>query len=311
VASYIVFLGLFFGLIGVFILHPDFNLPAYTGFSIRIGPLWPILFVTIACGAISGWHSIVSSSGTARQLEYETDARPVGGGVMFVEMMLAIFALVIAGTFASMADYSAMIAKGPGAIFAGGVSKFLGALGLPAGLGAAYGSVMMIVLAVTIMQLVIRFMRVATSELLSDISPIFRNVHIGTIIASILGMILVLTGWWQYLWVLFGGANQLMASLALMLVTAYLMSEGRPAAWTFYPMVFMFFTTAAALVYTSYSLLGRVFSGAVKGEALVGNTLMGLVGFFLVIAAIILGYEGVKAFSRYRSVKAQPAPAKA
>jgi carbon starvation protein len=311
VASYIVFLGLFFGLIGVFILHPNFNLPAYTGFSIKIGPLWPILFVTIACGSISGWHSIVSSSGTARQLEYETDARPVAGGVMFVEMMLAIFALIIAATFASFGDYSTAIAKGPGAIFAGGVSKFLGALGMPAQLGASYGSVMMIVLAVTIMQLVVRFMRVATSELLGDVSPIFKNVHIGTIVASILGIILVLTGWWQYLWILFGGANQLMASLALMLVTAYLMSEGRPAAWTFYPMIFMFFTTAAALVYTSYSLLGKVFTGAVKGEALIGNTLMGLVGFFLVIAAIILGWEGVKAFQRYHALKAQAAPAKA
>ncbi len=311
VASYIVFLGLFFGLIGVLILHPNFNLPAYAGFSIKIGPLWPILFVTIACGAISGWHSIVSSSGTARQLEYETDARPVGGGVMFVEMMLAIFALVIAGTVASFAEYSTAIAKGPGAIFAGGVSRFLGVLGLPATLGATYGSVMMIVLAVTIMQLVIRFMRVATSELMSDISPIFRNVHIGTFIASVLGLILVITGWWQYLWILFGGANQLMASLALMLVTAYLMSEGRPAAWTFIPMIFMFFTTAAALVYTSYSLLDKVFTGAVKGEALIGNTLMGFVGFFLVIAAIILGWEGIKAFSRYRAMKGEPAPAKA
>ncbi len=311
VASYIVFLGLLFGIIGIFILHLDFTLPIATSFSIPIGPLWPMMFVTIACGAISGWHSIVSSSGTARQLEYETDARPVGGGVMFVEMMLAIFALVIAGTIASPAEYKAAIVKGPGVIFAGGVSKFLGALGMPGDLGSAYGSVMMIVLAVTIMQLVIRFMRVATSELLSDISPIFRNVHIGTVIASILGIILVLTGWWQYLWVLFGGANQLMASLALMLVTAYLMSEGRPAAWTFVPMIFMFFTTVAALLYTSYMLLQKVFTGAVKGEALVGNTLMGFVGFFLVIAAIILGVEGVKAFARYRAIRAQAAPAKA
>ena len=230
---------------------------------------------------------------------------------MFVEMMLAIFALIIAATFASFGDYSTAIAKGPGAIFAGGVSKFLGALGMPAQLGASYGSVMMIVLAVTIMQLVVRFMRVATSELLGDVNPIFKNVHIGTIVASILGIILVLTGWWQYLWILFGGANQLMASLALMLVTAYLMSEGRPAAWTFYPMIFMFFTTAAALVYTSYSLLSKVFTGAVKGEALIGNTLMGLVGFFLVIAALILGWEGVKAFQRYRALKGQAAPAKA
>ena len=312
VASYIVFLGLLFGIIGVFVLHPNFTLPAYTGFSIKIGPIWPIMFVTIACGAISGWHSLVSTSGTARQLEYETDARPVGGGVMFVEMMLAIFALVIAGTiYASSAEYGAAVAKGPGVIFAAGVSKFLGALGLPLDTGRSYGSVMMIVLAVTIMQLVIRFMRIATSELLSDISPIFRNVHIGTIIASILGMVLVLTGWWQYLWVLFGGANQLMASLALMLVTAYLMSEGKPAAYAFYPMIFMFVTTVVALLYTSYNLLLKVFTGAVKGEALIGNTLMGFVGFFLVIAAIILAVEGVKAFARYRALRAKPAPAKA
>ena len=310
VASYIVFLGLFFGMIGIFVLRPDFTLPAFTDFSIPIGPLWPIMFVTIACGAISGWHSIVSSSGTARQLENEVDARPVCGGVMFVEMMLAIFALIIAGTiYASPAEYGAAIAKGPGGIFAAGVSKFLGALGLPLDLGRSYGSVIMIIVAITLMQLVIRFMKVATSELLGDISPIFKNAHIATFIASILGLLLVMTGWWQYLWVLFGGANQLMASLALMMVTLWLMSEGKKAFWTFYPMIFMFVTTIAALVYTSYGLLKKVVTGAVKGEALVGNTVMGLVGFFLVIAAIILAVEGAKAFNRYRALRAQPAAA--
>jgi carbon starvation protein len=312
VASYIVFLGLFFGIIGILVLHPDFTLPATTSFSIGIGPLWPIMFVTIACGAISGWHSIVSSSGTARQLENELDARPVAGGVMFVEMLLAIFALIIAGTlYASPADYGAAIKLGPGAVFAAGVSKFLGALGMPADIGRSYGSVMMIVLAITIMQLVVRFMRVATSELLSDLSPVFRNAHVGTFIASVLGIILVLTGWWQYLWVLFGGANQLMASLALMLITAWLMSEGKSYAWTLYPMVFMFITTVAALLYTSYGLLGKVFAGGVRGEALVGNLLMGVVGFFLVICALILGYEGIMAFKRLRVFKAEGAPAKA
>lgn len=312
VASYIVFLGLFFGIIGIFILHPNFTLPAYTGFSIKIGPIWPIMFVTIACGAISGWHSLVSSSGTARQLENEIDARPVGAGVMFVEMMLAVFALIIAGTlYSSGAEYGSALVKGPGGVFAAGVSKFLGALGLPAETGRSYGSVMMIVLAVTIMQLVIRFMRIATSELLSDVSPIFRNAHVGTIIASLLGMVLVLTGWWQYLWVLFGGANQLMASLALMLVTAYLMSEGKPAAYAFYPMIFMFVTTIAALLYTSYTLLVKVITGAVKGEALIGNTLMGLVGLFLVLAALVLATEGFKALKRYKAIRAQAVAAKA
>jgi carbon starvation protein len=312
VASYIVFLGLLFGIIGVFVLHPDFTLPAYTTFNIGIGPLWPIMFVTIGCGAISGWHSIVSSSGTARQLEYETDARPVGGGVMFVEMMLGLFALVIAGTlFASSSEYAATIVKGPIPVFAAGVSKFLGALGLPAAIGKSYGAVMLIILAVTILQLVIRFMRVATSELLGDISPIFKNVHIGTIIAEILVLILILTGWWQYLWILFGGANQLMASLALMLMTAWLMSQGKPYGWTFYPMIFMFFTTTAALVVTAWRLFQQVYLGKVKGEAYIGNILMILVAIFLVIAAIILAVEGWKAFGRYKTVRAQGAPAKA
>ena len=312
VASYIVFLGLLFGIIGVFVAHPNFTLPAYTGFDIKIGPLWPILFVTIACGAISGWHSIVSSSGTARQLEYEPDARPVGGGVMFVEMMLGLFALVIAGTiFASSSEYSAAIAKGPIGVFAAGVSRFLGALGLPAAIGRSYGGVMLIILAVTILQLVIRFMRVATSELLGDISPIFKNVHIGTTIASLLTLILILTGWWQYLWILFGGANQLMASMALMLMTIWLMSQGKSYKWTLYPMIFMFITTIAALVVTSYKLFTAVFTGAVKGEAYIGNILMGLVAVFLVIAAIILGVEGVKALGRYKTVKAEGAPARA
>jgi carbon starvation protein len=308
----VVFLGLFFGIIGIFILHPNFTLPAFTTFTIPIGPVWPIMFVTIACGAISGWHSIVSSSGTARQLENELDARPVGAGVMFVEMMLAIFALIIAGTlYATGAEYGAAVAKGPGGVFAAGVSKFLGAIGLPAALGRSFGSVMMVVLAITIMQLVIRFMRVATSELLSDISPIFRNAHVGTFIASVLGLVLVMTGWWQYLWVLFGGANQLMASLALMLIAAWMMSEGKPAAWVFWPMIFMFVTTIAALLYTSYTLLMKVMTGAVKGEAVIGNTLMGLVGLFLVLAALVLAWEGFKAFGRYRTIRAQAAAAKA
>jgi carbon starvation protein len=170
---------------------------------------------------------------------------------------------------------------------------------------------MLIVLAVTILQLVIRFMRVATSEMLGDISPFFKNVHIGTTIACLLTLIVVLTGWWQYLWILFGGANQLMASLALLLMTAWLMSQGKSYGWTFYPMIFMFFTTTAALVVTAWRLSKQVYLGAVKGEALVGNTLMILVAVFLVIAAIILAVEGLKAFSRYKVIRAEGAPAKA
>jgi len=309
VSSYVMFIGLLFGIVGIFVLHPDFTLPAYTDFMIPIGPLWPIMFVTIACGAVSGWHSIVSSSGTARQLESEMDVRPVCGGVMFAEMVLALFALIIAGTiYASPAEYGAAVSKGPGAVFAAGVAKFLGAVGLSPALGKSYGSMMMIIVAITLMQLVVRFMRVATAELLGDISPLFKNIHVGTIIASLMGIILVLTGWWQYLWILFGGANQLMASVALLLVSVWLTSEGKKAGWAFYPMIFMFITTVTALLYTSYDLLRKVYTGAAKGtEAMIGNTIMGCAGFFLVVTAVILAIDGVKALRKYRLLKLQSA----
>jgi len=95
-----------------------------------------------------------------------------------------------------------------------------------------------------------------------------------------------------------------MASLALMLITMWMVSEGKPSWWAMYPMIFMFVTTIAALLFTSYSLLNKVLTGAVKGtEAIIGNTLMGLVGLFLVIAALVLAWEGLKAFRRYREAR--------
>jgi carbon starvation protein len=303
VASYILFLGLFFGMIGVLVLHPDFTLPPYTGFEIDLGPLWPILFVTMGCGAVSGWHSIVSSYGTARLLENEMDGRPVCGGAMFLEMMLALFALILAGTiYASSADYEAGLAKGPIRVFVGGVSMFLGALGMPDSLGKSYGGVMLIALALTVLHMVIRFMKVTMSELLGGFIPVFRNAYVGTTIAAALTLILVLTGWWRYLWFLHGESSHFMAFMALMLATAFLMSEGKSHAWTFYPMIFVFLTTTAALVVTSCRRFQSVFSGPVGGGGYAGKLLMGSLALVMVVAVIILALEGTKAFRRYRSM---------
>jgi carbon starvation protein len=306
VASCIVFLGLVFGIIGILVLHPDFTLPAYAGFEIETGPIWPIMFLTIGGGAVSGWHGIATSYGTARLLGNEMHARPVCGGAVFVEMALAVFALIVAGTiYASSSDYAAALTKGPAGIFTSGTSTFLGALGMPALLGKSYGGVMWFVLAVTILQLVIRFLRIAVSELLGDMSPIFRNAHVGTAIAGGLTLILILTKWWQYLWMLFAGLNLLLASLALMLATAFLMSEGKTRAWTFYPMIFMFLMAMGALLFTSYSRFEAVFSGPIERWPSLGKMLMGLLAVFLIIGAIILALEGIKAFRRHRSISPQ------
>jgi len=208
--------------------------------------------VTIACGAISGWHSLVSSSGTARQYEKETDALPVGGGAMFMEMALAIIALLTAtAAYGSFDAYKEQLAKGGGSVFAVGLAKFLSYIGIPHTFGVAYGSVFLTIMALTIMYLVVRFMRVASAEFLGDHIPVLRNVHVGTAVACVLWLILIWTGFWQRIWVLFSGSNQVIASLALFLVTIWLIRDGKPMNWTLIPGIFMYVTTIAALVITA------------------------------------------------------------
>jgi len=309
VAFYVVFLGLIGGALGTLVGRPGFTLPAFTQPVIAIGPIWPMLFVTLACGAVSGWHSLVSSSGTARQLERETDAKPVAAGSMFAEMLLGLLALVTAAVaFSGRAEYAEMMkpgGPGAGAVFAIGMGKLLAFIGVPPALGRTFAAVLIVVLAITVMQLVLRFMRIATSELVGDFLPPLRNVHLATLVAAGLAFFLVQTGWWQYLWVLFGGANQLMASLALLLVTIWLMTRGRCVLFTGLPMIFMFVTTIGALAFTAYQLLSKVTQGLVAGAVVVGNTLMALVAVFLIAAALSLAADGIGAFLRLRRERVQ------
>jgi carbon starvation protein len=318
VAFYIVMFGLVGGIIGIFVGNPPIQAPAYTQFTIGIGPLWPILFVTIACGACSGWHSMVTTSGTCRQLERETDAKPVLAGSMFTEMVLGVVALMTAGAAISFTQYQELMKVSPAAVFAVGLSNLLNIIGIPVGYGKSLATVIIVVLAITVMQLVLRFMKIATVELVGDYSPFLRNNFIATFIAAVLVLLLIQTGWWQFLWILFGGANQLLASLALMVASVWLMSQGKKATFTLIPMWFMFITTIAALIYTSYNLLSKVFTGQVKAftgqsqfEAVIGNGLMGLVSLFLVVAGIILLIDGIKALNRNRQQPAVGLPAAA
>jgi len=313
VAFYIVMLGLVGGIIGIFVGLPTIQAPAFTQFTIQVGPLWPMLFVTIACGACSGWHSLVSTSGTCRQLECESDAKPVLAGSMFVEMILGVVALMTAAAAMPYTQYQTLLKAGPAAVFATGLSNLLNIIGLPIAYGKTMATVIIIILAITVMQLVLRFMKVATIELVGDYTPIMRNGPIATGVAALLTLLIIQTGWWQYLWVLFGGANQLLASLALLVASLWLRSQGKKFLFALIPMYFMFVTTIAALVYTSYNLLGKVFSGQARGEQLIGNGLMGLVALSLVVMAFLLLADGIKALRRDypgpRGPQEAPAPA--
>ena len=317
VAFWIVTLGILGGLIGILIWHPGMgDFPAVTTFNVKgLGPLWPMLFVTIACGAISGWHSLVSSSGTARQLEKETDALYVGGGAMFLEMFFAIVAFLTAttafGSFKGYADAGGGAAAAK--VFSTGLAAFMNHWGLDSllgkGFGVAYGSVFLTLMALTIMYLVVRFMRVASAEALGERFPVIKNVHVGTVIALALTLVLIWLVPFLQIWVVFGAANQLMASLALLLVTLWLMSKGKAYLWTFIPFLFMFVTTTAALLYKAYEAFFMNLPVAKTSDVVAANVIIGAIDLVLVVAALFLAWDALKAFQRYRAEMAK-APAK-
>jgi carbon starvation protein len=277
----------------------EFKIPGFTSFQASpvegpIQPLWPMLFVTIACGAISGWHALFGSVGTARQLEYETDALPVGGGGMFSENALGLLSLT-----------AVAVAGGVGAgAFALGVGTLLNEATfgvLPVTFGTALGFGVFVVIVLTVVQLVFRVMRVTLAEWLGETWVGFKNQHVASIVGMVAVVALVLSGTWVYLWQLFGAANQLLAALSLLLVTIWLVSTRRNALYAGIPMVFMYVTTIAATLVTAFNL----YQGIVQSEdaatiSLWGAWAMILVAALLVVAAAVIAFDGWKAYVRYR-----------
>jgi carbon starvation protein len=306
ISFWIVSLGMLGGVIGLLIWRPGMgDFPAFTQFTIPAGPLWPMLFVTIACGAISGWHSLVSSSGTARQLEKETDALPVGGGAMFLEAGFAVMAFLTATVaFGGLSGYQETLgASAALGVFANGLANFLDFVAVPHAFGVAYGSVFLTIMALTIMQLVVRFMRVASAELVGDAVPAMKNIHVGTIVALLLTLLFVWVIPWLTIWLAFGASNQLMAGLALLLISLWLMSEGRRHNWALYPAIFMIITTIAALLWVAYSNLLVSLPKAATAQAALAAILVGVICLVLVVAAVILIVDGWQAIQKARKVK--------
>ena len=288
-------------LIGQFSLSPMIT----SGFGMVEGkawqPLWPMLFVTIACGAISGWHALVGSIGTARQIEYETDALPVGGGAMFGEFTLALLSL----TAVSIAGVG-----GGGGRFAAGVGKLVsaGTFGLvPEVFGTALGFGAFVMIVLTATQLVFRVMRVTLTEWVGDAVPPVRNMHVSAFVSMVLTGALVLTGTWVYLWQMFGASNQLMAALGLLVVTVWLRSEKRKTAYALVPMLFMYITTLAATLVTARNLYVTIAANPkMSGMPVAGAWAMIVVAALLFAAALVIGWDGFKAYRRYAARPVQP-----
>jgi len=316
VSFWFVALGLVGSVLGVFIaaiFHTTdvaFKIPAFVTWNQpKLGWLWPMLFVTISCGAISGWHSLVSTAGTARQLEKETDALPVGAGAMFTEAILATLAVIFAATALTKGDtviYDAQnlyaLKMGAGGVWMYGMSRFLSWIpGISPAMGGAIGAIFLAVMALTVMQLVLRFMRVASAELVGDKIPAFKNPHVGTIVAILFTFLILWTAFWQRIWVLFGGANQLFAGLALLLITIWLANEGKKHNWAFWPAVFMYATTVAALLVVAWKSFKAMMAPNTAVAFAIGNAVAGLIGFFLALAAIVLAVDGLKSLAKARA----------
>ena len=268
-------------------------------------PLWPMLFVTIACGAISGWHALVGSVGTARQLEYETDGLPVGGGSMFGEYTLALLSLV-AVSIAGVGGGGGRFAAGVGKLIYAGTFK-----AIPEVFGTALGFGAFVVIVLTVTQLVFRVMRVTLSEWAGEAIPLVRNMHVSSIISMVLTLALVMTGTWVYLWQMFGASNQLMAALSLLVVTVWLKSEKRNPSYALYPMLFMYVTTLFATAVTARNLYVTIASNpAMSGLPVAGAWAMIVLAVLLIIAALFIGWDGFKAYQKYSATPIVSKPAK-
>jgi carbon starvation protein len=289
-----------------------FSIPAFKGWNPQMGPagvmpLWPMLFVTIACGAISGWHALFGTVGTARQIENEADMLPVGAGAMLAEFLLGMLALLAISVGS----------KGsPVAAFANGLGGFISVWGVPKDYAVSLAFAAFIVIVLVVTQLLFRVMRVTLTEWLGEIIPPLRNQHVASFVSIALAILLVMTGTWIYLWQLFGAANQLMAALSLLLVTIWLASVGKNWLYAGVPMILMYLTTVASVLVTAYNLYFNVYLPNLQAGRILptaGSGLMVLVALLLVLAALFIGVDGFRAFFKYLSgpaPSARPATAK-
>ena len=286
---------------GIALKQPAFK----TFYTAAAGPMWPMLFVAIACGAISGWHSLVGTSTTGKQLDIETDAYPVGAGAMLTEGLLAL---------ASLAAYMVLTPKETavgkvGALVMGATRLTSAYLGNEAFFKTFFG-LFLVIYAITVQILVTRFMRMFFAELFPDTA--LANVHVATIISLIISWLFAVSGSWINLWMYFGGSNQLLAGMALMLVTIYLARQKRSTSYTLGPAIFMLVTTLAALIWETWVFI-RAF---IVGKPLVKPPLdkiayptlaFALNGLFVIVGVVlfILGIRmTMMAWRRYQEAKA-------
>ena len=250
-------LGMIIGaVLGIFVARPSMNLPAFSGFEVNGSMLFPTLFVTIACGAVSGFHSLVSSETSSKQVKNEKDMLPIGYGAMLVETLLGVVALVVVG----FAAKDGVMPKGtPFSIFAGNVAGFLSLLGIPQYVATCIMTMCVSALALTSLDSVARIGRMSFQEFfmtdtmdsdaeMSGFTKLMTNKYFATILTLGVGGVLSLGGY-NNVWPLFGAANQLLSALVLITLAVFLKTTNRKGFMLWGPMVMMLCVTFTSFLF--------------------------------------------------------------
>ncbi len=302
-SSFLLYAMLIVAVVGIVGAHPDIKpdlFPAYAGFAVDNGNgvqyLFPILFTTVACGAISGFHSLVSSGTTSKQLDKEKDAKPIAYGGMLLECVLAVITLC-AIAYARETGHT----HGATDIFAGGIAAMIGAIpGMESMETSMYTLLVLTYSAFCLTSLdtatrLARFMFqefwLEPGETPKDVKSGFKklmvNPYFATIITVILGVLLGLNGFMK-IWGLFGAANQLLAGIGLLAVAAWLGNAGKNNKMFIFPMCFMMVVTICSLCLTIRNQVGMI----MKGGADWGPYAQAGIGTLLVVLALVLAVEG-------------------
>ena len=288
------FAGMILGaVIGLLVAHPKMSLPAFTGFhNDTLGDLFPILFVTVACGAVSGFHSLVSSGTSSKTISNEKDMLKVGYGAMILESLLAILALCVAGA-AAAADGTAASGT-PFQIFSSGVAGFFEMFGIPVYAAQCFMTMCVSALALTSLDSVARIGRMSFQELFSvdDMEhaegwrKVLCNKYFATVLTLACGFILTKIGY-ANIWPLFGSANQLLSALVLITLCVFLKVTGRKNRTLFPPLIIMLCVTFTALVERTIGLVKAYSAGSavflVEGLQLIIAILLMILGVTIVV----------------------------
>jgi carbon starvation protein len=302
-AGFLLFGAIAVGCISIVIGRPVMQGPAFHGAVPAAwpdaGPIWPMLFVTIACGAISGFHSLVSSGTTCKQLANEAHGCRIGYGGMLIEGLVGILVLIAVGAALSAAELGESLrAGGPIAAF----GKGFGDLSAPllGSYGTAFAVLALNAFILTTLDTATRIGRYLTQELFQ-----MRSTYAATAVVVVAAAGLALTGQWQRIWPAFGASNQLIGALALLVGSCWLVRRGRPVVYTLVPACIMLVTTVGAFAYQIYQALERrdpVTAGPSPDWFIAGAALI------LIVLALSTFWEGVKVLRNGGGRSAMPMP---